>query len=74
MYAKSVHNATYNKRTSRCERLSIGVVRQAKKRLIFPRCFDIRPESVESVSEVFVASVDIVYITQDGTPGGCEHS
>ena len=60
--------------TSHYERLSIGVVRQAKKRLIFPSCFDIRPESVESVSKVFVASVDIVHVTQDGAPRGCEHS
>ena len=53
--------------------LSIGVVRQAKKRLIFPCCFDIRPEGVEPVGKVFVASVDIVYITQDGAPRRSQH-
>ena len=47
---------------------------QAKKRLILPRCLDIRPESVEPVGKVFVASVGVVYITQDGAPRGCEHS
>ena len=46
---------------------------QAKKRLILPRCLDIRPEGVEPVGEIFVTSVDVVYIAQNGAPRGCEH-